>query len=520
MNKVIKKTLKSRLLAPFLSGLLIVFAFPPFPTGFLAWFALLPLIYSYYRDDFHLGFEKSFIFGAVLNLGILYWLAVNQGTQWYYSTLSMLSSVLFLALFYGIAGSVIGYIGRKSGKTAGILALPFVLTAMEWLRSLSTLGFTWNNLCYTQSTNLPLLQILSFTGPFGLSFWIYMINALLFLIIMNWKTEGYRLISIFIIIFIFPLLYGLIVLHGTGNITDSKNKNVLAVTVVQPNVDPNAKWDKSFYKDNIKKLLTLSEAGIAENQSKLIIWPETAVPTYLRINRRNSLEELRKFSKEHGIFVITGAPDYYFNKKNDEYEFYNSVFFINPTEPSPEIYRKMHLVPFGEYIPLSEHFTSLKKLNLGQGNFIAGKEITIFNLENNVFPVDMTAAVCFESSFSNLIRKGVKKGSHLLAVVTNDAWFGNTSAPYLHAHIARFRAVENRIPVVRAANTGISMIIDSYGRVIKKSKFAEEKQLSAKIIITKNKTFYTKTGNWIGIFCVIMVLFFIGQPFFRRKNAK
>ena len=514
------KTISSRRLAPLISGLLMVFAFPPLPTGFLAWFALLPLLYSFLKDDFHLGFEKGFIYGATLNLGILYWLAVNQGTQWYYSSLSMLSSVLFLALFYGLAGALIGYIGRKTSKTIAILSFPFVMTAMEWLRALGTLGFTWNNICYTQSTNLALIQMISFTGPFGLSLWLYLINALIFLVILNWKTDRNRPISILAILFIFPLLYGLVVLNGSAGDADFKGIQKLPVTIVQPNVDPNSKWEQSRFKDNIEKLLDLSQEGIDQNNSRLVVWPETAVPTYLRINRQNSLVNINEFAAENNIILITGAPDYNFNDKTEEYEFYNSVFYLNPPKSKPDIYRKMHLVPFGEYIPMSEHFESLKKLNLGQGNFIAGRDITLFNLSDDQYSFDMTAAICFESSFSNLIRKGVKKGSQLLAVVTNDAWFGNTSAPYLHAHIARFRAVENRIPVVRAANTGISMIIDSYGRVLKKSKFGEEKQLSTELIISKNKTFYTKTGNWIGSFCVVMVLFFIGLTIFRSKHAK
>jgi len=508
------KLLKYKKLFPLLSGILIVLSFPPFKVGFLAWFALIPLIASLYHDDFHLGFGKGFLYGVFLNLGVLYWLGVNQGTYWYFSMLSMISSVIFLAIFYGLTASVVGFIGRKFSKNVALMAFPFIFTSMEWLRTLGAMGFTWNNLCYTQSPYLPIIQIVSVIGPFGLSLWIYLLNILLFAIIVYWKEYRIKLSSIYVLVFLFPILFGTLVLIGSkGNI---KDKNNLTVTVVQPNMDPNEKWNRESYDGNMEILYTLSRQEVIDHQSDLLVWPETAVPTYLRINRRNSLFDISNFAKEYSIALITGAPDY--RLKDKEYEYYNSVFYINQKASKPDTYRKMHLVPFGEYIPMSETFEDLKKLNLGQGNFIAGEEITVFKFRKNDYSINMTSAICFDSGFPELIRQGVKKGSQLLAVVTNDAWFGNTSAPYLHAQISRFRAVENRIPVARAANTGISMIIDKYGRVLTKSKFDEEIALTATVEVGQEKTFYSQTGNWIGILCVIVMSVFMSLTFFRRKN--
>ncbi len=514
MKKIINQIVLSSRLAPLLSGLLIAVAFPPFPTGFLAWIALLPLLASFIHDDFHMGFEKGFFYGIVLNLGILYWLSINQGTQWYYSLLSMLASVAFLAMFYGLAGSVVGIIGRKMGKIAGILSLPVVFTAMEWLRSLGSLGFTWNNLCYTQSSYLPLIQIVSFTGPFGLSLWIYLVNSLVFLLIYCWKEEKNRWASLLAVTFLFPLLFGSLILIGSWG--ESSVSQKLTVSVVQPNIDPNEKWNGNMYETNFERLFQLSRNEIINHNSEFVLWPETAVPTNLRINQRNSLTRVKRFVDDFEIPLMTGAPNYH--RVNDQYQFYNSVFLIKPEQETPDIYSKIHLVPFGEYIPLSEYFEELKNLNLGQGNFIAGKNITVFKLIQSGASVFITSAVCFESSFSSLIRDGVNKGSQILAILTNDAWFGNSPAPYLHAAIARFRAVENHIPVVRAANTGISMIIDKNGRVLKKSAFNEKTALTATINIDKESTFYTKTGNWIGVVCVTIMILFTGLTFFRRNN--
>lgn len=518
MNKILQKIIKTRRLAPLISGLLIVAAFPPLPTGFLAWFALLPLLTSFFYDDFQFGFEKGFIYGFVLNLGVLYWLAVNQGTYWYYSSLSMISSVLFLAVFYGLAGSLVGVIGRRGSRKLGVLAFPFIFTALEWIRSLGVLGFTWNNLCYTQSSYDSVIQVVAFVGPFGLSLWIYLINTLLFTVMKNWKNPLVKFKSVTAIIFVFPFVFGFLILQSVDKQLANKKARTLKVTVIQPNMDPNEKWNIDNYRANMNNLFQLSRKDIIENESELLVWPETAVPTYIRLNRRNSKKEITNFLHEHSVYLITGVPDYEYHKK--EYKFYNSVFYMNPDSTDFQKYRKMHLVPFGEYIPLSEHFEELKKLNLGQGNFIAGKKISVFNLPKNDYSIALTSAICFESSFPDLIRKGAQKGSQLLAIVTNDAWFGNTSAPYLHAEIARFRAVENHIPVVRAANTGISMIIDKYGRTIKESGFNRAEALSAELNIEKEKTFYSQTGNWIGVLCVILMSFLIFISIFRRNNEQ
>ncbi len=516
MKNYLFKILKSGKIAPLLSGLLIVLAFPPLPFGFFAWFALLPLIASFYYDDFHFGFEKGFIYGVILNLGVSYWLAVNQGTQWYYTTLSMIATVLFLSFFYGIAGSIVGFIGRRGGKNLAIISIPIIFTSLEWTGSLGVMGFTWNNLCYTQSNYETIIQVVSFVGPFGLSMWIYLLNVSLFLILIKSTNYLKLLISLLIIVFIFPIVFGFLILKSADKNILNEDFQKLTVTVVQPNVDPNEKWEKKSYRSNMDKLFDLSKKEIIKYNSDLLVWPETAVPTYIRQNRRNSHIEINRFLNENSISLITGVPDYEYI--DEDYVLYNSVFFMNPDKKEFEVYRKMHLVPFGEYIPLSEHFDNLKKLNLGQGNFVAGKEITVFNLKNNEYSIPMTAAICFESSFSSLLRKGVEKGSQLIAIVTNDAWFGNSSAPYLHAEIAKFRAVENHVPVVRAANTGISMIIDKYGRVKKKTKFGETNAISAEINISKEITFYSQTGNWIGVLCVIVVSILIIIIVFRRKD--
>ena len=505
-----------------LSGVLTVAAFPPSPLGFLAYFSLTPLIFLFIKEDFHMGFEKGFLFGVILNLGIMYWLAANKGTVWYWATLSMISSVLFLAMNYGLIGLIIGIIGRRFGQNAGVWSFPVVWVAIEYIRSFGTMGFTWNHLCYTQSRATQLIQFASVIGSNGVSFIIVLINVLIVMALIhrrdNWK-KSFRYVS-----FILLGLFGLGVFGGfalnRANQADGRRK--VHAALIQPNVDPNEKWERDSFGDVMQLLHDLTDSATVEPKD-LIVWPESATPTYLRRNRSRTLDRIIKHISRLNVHLLTGTPDYEF-RSSDDYSVYNSIFLLRPGTHKIEQYRKIKLVPFGEYIPLSEFFPELDNLNLGQGNFDAGSEVTVFKIPLHVdaeTSIDTTlmisSVVCYESTFPYLIREGVRKGSELLVIVSNDAWFGYTSAPYLHMEISRFRAIENRIPIVRSANTGVSIMCDAYGRILAKSDFDRKTWLTAELEQGGNHTIYTRFGNWFGVLNVIVLFGILGTCLIRRK---
>jgi len=487
-----------------ISGLLTVSAFPPSPFGFLAYFGLVPFLYVLVREDFQLAFEKGLLFGIVLNLGVMYWLAFNMGTEWYWSLLSMIASVLFLALNYGLIGFLVGVIGRRLGKTAAILTFPVLYTAVEFVRSFGTLGFTWNNLCYTQSHALQLIQMASFTGPFGISLWIAVINVLIYgLLFTREKRRLMIYVSVLLLLFLIPETYGLFRLR----MRPAEQKRELQVGLIQPNVDPNAKWGRESFDQNMQLLHDLTDLAAAQPLD-LVVWPETATPTYLRRNWRGTLDKIFQHITRLNVHLLTGAPDYEF-QEDGNYRVYNSTFFLKPDSREIEDYRKNQLVPMGEYVPLNELFPALRDINLGQGNFSPGEDVRVFGMPVRVSDeaaadtsLQFCSAICFESSFSQLIRRSTHLGAELLVIVSNDSWFGLTSGPYLHAEIARFRAIENNIPVVRSANTGVSMIIDSRGRVQKKLEFGRSGWLADTVAQGNPDTFFVKFGNWIGCLCV------------------
>ncbi len=506
-----------------LSGIMTVFAFPPFPSGFLAYFALVPLIYTFWRADFHFGFEKGYFYGFVLNFGILYWLALNKGTTWYWATLSMLSAVFFVSLNYGAIGLLVGFIGRRLGKQAGLYAFALVWVAIEYIRTFGTLGFTWNNLAYTQSHAVQLIQMAAVIGPSGVSLWIVVINLLIFTLLRRiyHKQPMMRLIMVLGLLFLIPEGYGAWTLYKADQ---PNHRYQVSVGLVQPNIDPNAKWNHDSFQQNMRILHDLTDS-VATQPRDLIVWPETATPTFLRRNHFGALDEIFDHLDRLGAALLTGVPDYEY-QSNGEYKIYNATFLLQAHSRTIRDYRKIRLVPFGEYIPLSGYFPELKKLNLGQGNFDAGTEMKVYQIPLKCLANGQTdstlyfnSVICYESTFPEIIRNAAQKGSELLVIVSNDAWFGRTSAPYLHAEIARFRAIENHLPVVRSANTGVSLIIDPNGRELRRLGFGKEGYLVASVPQGRPDTFFVRFGNWVGIVSVILSSGLLLITIFKKRKT-
>ena len=469
-----------------------------------------------------MGFEKGYLFGLLLNLGIMYWLAFNQGTEWYWATLSMIASVLFLALNYGLIGFLVGVIGRRRGPMAGLWSWPVVWVAVEYIRSFGQMGFTWNNLCYSQSKATQLIQFAAITGANGVSFLVVLINVMLLTV---WLQSGKSRRPILRPVLAIVGLFLLLELYGGWQLrrdSDMKPQRKAHVALIQPNVDPNEKWNRSSFYSVMQLLHDLSDSAATEPRD-LIVWPETATPTYLRKNRGRSLDRIYRHLEQLKSHLLTGVPDFEF-EDDENYKVYNSTFLLRPHEPTIESYRKMKLVPFGEYIPLADLFPNLNNLNLGQGLFQPGAEATVFRIPLSVDTLasrdsvlDFSSVVCFESTFPYIVRQGIRNGAELLVIVTNDAWYGDNSAPYLHMEIARFRAIENRVPVVRSANTGVSCICDAYGRILSKAGFGKKGWLSAELEPGGQKTFYTRFGNWFGVLNVIAMGVLLGFSLMRKK---
>jgi len=286
---------------------------------------------------------------------------------------------------------------------------------------------------------------------------------------------------------------------------------------VQPNVDPYQKWDPEFQEGAFQMLMQDSRK-LAALEPDLIVWPETATPFYLRTHLAE-IEEIVTFLDTLKIHLLTGTPDYQYNADKSDVFTYNAAFFFRPGNPSFDSYYKMALVPGSETIPFKKYFPVLRKVEVGGGDFFPGNEFARFNFEipfrtgnfreqhyqntylirDSTFQVSLSAIICYESVFPHIVREFIDKGANVLTIITNDGWFGLTSGPYQHARFAVLRAIENRVSIIRCANTGISGFIDPVGRILTRANLNTHAQLTAVIPLRTSKTFYTRQGEWLGL---------------------
>lgn len=494
-----------------LSAILLILSFPNFDLEFLVWFSLVPLFFAINGKTLFQSFKLGFLTGVLSFLGIIYWVIVAVYTYgnipFIISGAILLLLVFYLSLFIGAFTFLSRFI-QVCLLTQSFLFVPFLWASLEYLRSFLLSGFPWANLGYSQYLNLSFIQMAEITGNYGLSFVIVLVNATLFEMIaqLSQKKLPYLKIVFTVLVLLGFLIYGYIKI----NIIDRKiAKNpILKIGLVQGNIDQSLKWDESYQKEtmNIYERLSLK---VAEGRPDLIIWPETATPFFFQ-DAKEFQSMVLNIPKKTDTFLLFGTPSY--KIEEDKINHYNSALLVSPEGELKGKYDKIHLVPYGEYVPFGEYIP-LGSLGEGIGNFKPGKEIYNFTIPKGKFGV----LICFEIIFPDLCRRFVKKGANFLVTITNDAWFGKTSAPYQHLTIATFRAIENRVFIARAANTGISALIDPVGRIVKKSGLFTEETILGSIRLSERKTFYTLYGDIFAWACSIFSIFLLGYSIFNNQ---
>ena len=473
-----------------LSGVLIGLSYPPLHLGFLAWFGLIPLIHVLLKVKPRQTVQLAFLASITANFISLYWIGFNSGAGFLPVFASLIGAVIYLGVFWSGLGYFVSFIEERSSK--GLFVLPFAWVAMELIRSLGALGFPWINLGLTQTEYLPLIQVTDITGSYGISFWILLINIGFYLSIISKHKRKYLIITSLVFLLVFSYGYIRIV-----TIDDVKTESV-SIAITQPNINPDEKWEPESREENFALMHGLLDSALSLNPD-LILWPESAVPAYLRLSSHRRRPITAKLAK-YNIPLLSGTVDRIISK-NGEKIYYNSTIFIKPND-SIKMYHKIHLVPFAEYIPLSEIFPSLKKLNFGQANFTSGKDYTIFDLDS----IGFSNLICYESSMPKAVRGFVKNGAQFITIQANDGWLGKSAGPYQHFELAKLRAIENRVPIVRCANTGISGVINPTGVVQQKIPLGKKAIITADIIPIQNLTFYTKYGELFAVLCVLVSL--------------
>ncbi len=509
------KQIQKNILLSVLSGVLGALAFPPMEFTFLAWVCLIPLIFAIRGSSPRQAFWYSYIAGFIFFGSLLYWL-VNVTVP------GFILLTLMLAVYYALFGMMVRMVLNYS---MDLFILPFFWVALEYIRSHMFTGFPWGLLGYSQYTTINLVQIADITGAYGVSFVIVAFNVALFAVLSRRERKiAYMMIALMFILM--STSYG-IYRFNNYNVWGSPR-----ISVVQGNIPQEQKWNPGFADEIVKTYTDLTKQA-ALDEADLIIWPETSYP-YLVEAGRPVAEEVNDLAKEEKIPILSGIV----YREGDDY--YNSAVLFDGSDDKLPIYHKTHLVPFGEYIPFEDSIAFLRGyIDKPIGDFRRGGEYSLFTLKSKASSENVSGQIisrtnfykfgvliCFEDIFPYLSREFVQNGANFMVNITNDAWFGDTAASRQHLQSSVFRAVENRVPVIRAANTGVSCFVDSTGKIISSVNVEGEETfvtgvLTDRVNIYAGRSFYTVYGDVFVYFCGLMlVLLLMVEGASLRKERK
>jgi apolipoprotein N-acyltransferase len=517
------KTPPRDFLSAFASAALLVAAFPKHDLYILAWVGLVPLLLWLKGKSLSRSFALCFFMGISFMMGIFYWINTLEN----FTLMDFILLGIYQGSYFGLFGLGLTFITGKTRFPAFVVA-PCLWAALEYFRSLG--GFAalpWAFLGYSQYLNLPIIQISSFFGVYGVTFLIVMENAALSELVAYYgkiwrETPAKNKTEVFLAAFISAGLVALSILYGSFIMSNMSPSRGIRVAVIQGNIAQAVRWQPSFREQNLAKHLELTKQAAKSAQLSLIVWPETAVQGSLAENK-NELAIFANLAKDTGAYILLGSaerPKFRSNDARMERIASNSAFLISPAGEIAGRYDKIRLLPFGEYLPFKQFpWPSRIAGSWSAGEFTAGNQYTLFDLKGAQFAV----TICWENIFADLFRRFVKSGATFMVNLTNEAWFGETAAPYQLMAMSVFRAVENHVSIARAANTGISVFIDPVGRILGRVKRGNkdifvEGYLAENVPLSSAKTFYTEHGDVFAIGCAAAFLWMILLSLVRSKK--
>ncbi len=502
----------ARLLAAPLSGFLLIPAFPPYNITLLAWFAIVPFLWSLRGTTPRGAALRGYLFGVAYLATLFWWLAiVRYPAPLGYAVFGAIIPVVF------VPWSLLTNMLMKRRRAVYGVWLPASLwTLFEYAMSHGSLALPWWSLGNTQA-NCPLtIQTASLGGVYLISFLIILVNLSLesMLPLLKRKTaddlpwykrgmyvntrDSWAAAGLLVVL---SLVYGAVELG-----VDQKQERPVRLALIQANFEEQEEKDANVELGAmLERHIEMTGQAVAEKHPDIVVWSETVTPLIWLTGPIN-IDYTLRLLKTYGITLVAGA----YNRDEKERD-YNSVVAIDPEKGQLGEYRKIQVVPFGEYFP---YRAAVAKISPWAGEWIKkqvyeydtwpGRDYTVFDSRHGRFG----AVICFESVFPQFTRRLVKRGAEYIFVITNDAWFLDTSGTYQHAAFAALRAVENRRYVIQVANTGVTNIVDPYGRVVSESNTLARTILYGTVYPLKKNTLYTKYGDVFVWTCLI--LSFIG----------
>ncbi len=473
----------------------------------MACIALVPLLVALHEASGWRAARLGYLTGAVSALGLLYWtsLVVVQygGLPLVAGALAMVALCLAFAVFPLLFGWATGRVVARFG-TAGLLGAPFLWVATELLRVHTFFEFPWCLLGYSQLPFLPVIQVASLTSVYGVSFLLVLSSALLSIALVD---RHRRRVSLAALGGLVALSFGL---GGWALRRPLPETGRIQVGLVQGGIRQEDKWLPENAWANVGRHLELTQDAAARG-ARLVVWPESAVP-FLYDAEPALAALLQETVRRERIYLFFGNDDREPGQGGVR-RVYAGAKLLDPQGQLTARYRKMQLVPFGEYVPLRPFFTLggrvAAKLVQEVSDFSPGTEAVTFDVAGH----RVGGFICYEAIFPGLVRRFAAQGAELLVNITNDAWYGRTSAPHQHLAMAAFRAVENRRYLARAANTGITAVVDPWGRVHEPSALFEHTALVREVPFVAETSFYTRHGDVFARVCAAVALALVAASF-------
>lgn len=475
----------------------LALAYLPLPLGFLAWVALVRPLMILTELKGKAVFKAGYFYSLMANIFLLYWVAIV-------TPMGMVAAVFILSLYPAIVFYAFAKIYHWK-KIWGLAALPILWVGMEYFRSLSQFAFPWTDMAYSQGYYLTFIQIVSIIGSYGLSFILIILNILLWQVTLRSNRLETRVSSGIGFMALAVVIY----LYGWAVFPPFQEQGDIKVSLLQGNVDLETKWSAGTREQNFVLFDSLAQVASGDS-ADLIVWPETAAPCYPRYEP-DYRRMLTSTAIKSGAYNLVGALDLdYVNQKDKSH---NSAFQFAPDGTMSAPYNKVKLVPFSEHVPYQDYLPFLTRAFLSKyldlirtntiewwSDFYPGDSAVVFNTDKTKYSV----LICFESAFPDYIRQCLLKGAEFLVNITNDTWFGRSAGPFQHMRIAVFRAVENRVWIARCANSGISALIDPYGREEVHAGLYIQKVVSGKVAPLDEYSIFTRIGPVVGRFSLLI----------------
>ena len=495
-----------------LSGVLLTLSFPSVGHPALSWVALVPLVVVVARaPSAFVAWRLGLVTGVVHFAGMIYWIPSVMVTFGGLSTavawLIHAAFVGYLALFPSLFALALWAVGQRLGARA-ILWTPVFWVTSELGRLHLFTGFPWELLGYSQAEVLPVAQLASVTGVLGLSALVALVNgALAFGAVAAGRR---RWCPLAVALGVVAVCVGLRMARlAAGRLLHSGT--AIRVAAVQGNIAQDEKWVPERAERNLGRYLDLTEIAVDAGAS-LVVWPEASTPFVFELDPRAEL--VKALVRERRVHLLFGTTDVARPSPPGHASpapYYNAAVMLDPRGETAGVYRKQHLVPWGEYVPLRDLLFFLSPLVTKVGGFSAGDRSATLPFDG----AEIGTAICYEIIYPGLVRELAVEGSQLLTTVTNDAWFGQTAAPHQHFQMATLRAIEQGRFLVRAANTGISAVVDPYGRVLDQSPLFEEAVVVADARLLEQRTIFARTGDLTALTCgslsALLLAFSLGR---------